>query len=298
MPEISLIIPTRNRNTYLKKCLTSLKNQSFKDFEVLVCDDGGKKKADKVVSSFKKVFDIKYIWNKDRGCINPGLVRNIGWKNSNGKYILFLDCDIILPANAIEMLYLWLTKYGNRKYSFHVTPSARIHIKSDIPLKIIKNNLTGIEKYIENNKNNTILQGTPSISTMGLFYKNIITKIGGFDDILFNGHMYEDIEMGARLYAFLKNKRKFLPLKIYHLNHYSEFTQRELVPRSKIFLSKAIIKKKYSLLGFNVDTKYRPKYNLGKFSKKYYDNLLLNKERLNKISRTVYNLAKNGKINY
>jgi len=71
MPKISIIIPTRNRNSYLKKCLTSLINQTFKNFEVLVCDDGGTSKNTKLVAEkFNKYFPVKYFWNKDKGAID------------------------------------------------------------------------------------------------------------------------------------------------------------------------------------------------------------------------------------
>jgi len=70
--------------------------------------------------------------------MSPASARNIGWKKAQGKYLLFLDCDIILPQKSIKRLHSWFTKYSYRKTSFHVTPSARIHIKKNVPLNIIK----------------------------------------------------------------------------------------------------------------------------------------------------------------
>ena len=290
MPKISIIIPTRNRNSYLKKCLTSLINQTFKNFEVLVCDDGGTSKNTKLVAEkFNKYFPVKYFWNKDKGAMSPASARNIGWKKAQGKYLLFLDCDIILPQKSIKRLHSWFTKYSYRKTSFHVTPSARIHIKKNVPLNIIKNNLRGIDKYI-------VRKGNLSISTVGLFSKKIVDKIGGFDDILFVGYAHEDIEMGARLFAFLNNKRKKLLLKVYHLDHYSNFTSRDKKPRNKLKLTRFLIKKKFEMLGFKYNIKYHPKKDLNKFTNKYYNNLLVNKVKINKISKLLYLQAKNGKI--
>ncbi len=289
MPEISIIIPVRNRNEYLKRCLTALINQTYKDFEVLVCDDGGKIKADKIIKSYRKYLNIKYFWNKDRGGMSPATARNIGWNNSQGNYLLFLDSDIILPPKCIGNLYGWIAKYNYRKSKFHVTPIERIHVKKNIPLGIIQNNLININKYIEKDEKGKIYKGNLSISTIGLFHKSIIERIGGFDDILFVGRIYEDIELGARLLGFLNNKRKILPFKVYHLNHYSEFKARDNNARKNINSIKNLIKQKFINLGFLYEKKYRPQKDLINHSEKYYEDLLANKIFINNISRKLAN---------
>ena len=91
-PTISVIIPTYNREKVLKRCLKSLENQTFKDFEVIICDDGSTDNTKKIVNYFKTSLKIKYILlNKNSG--GPAVPRNIAIKNFKGKYIAFLDSD-------------------------------------------------------------------------------------------------------------------------------------------------------------------------------------------------------------
>jgi hypothetical protein len=122
-----------------------------------------------------------------------------------------------------------------------------------------------------------------------MFHKSVIDRIWGFDEILFNGRIYEDIELGARLYGFLNNKRKVLPIKIYHLNHYPQFKKRDYDARKNIYQIKNLIKEKFLRLGFKYETKYCPTKDLSTYSIKYYQNLLEDRDKINKISRKLAN---------
>ena len=55
---ISVIIPTYNREKSLKRCLRSLENQTFKDFEVIICDDGSSDNTKKVVNYYRKTMEF------------------------------------------------------------------------------------------------------------------------------------------------------------------------------------------------------------------------------------------------
>jgi glycosyltransferase involved in cell wall biosynthesis len=87
----SVIIPTYNRSLYLFKCLKSLCSQTFKDFEVIICDDGSTDNTIEVVNQFKQFLDIKYILIGNSG--GPAKPRNEAIKNCVGKWICFLDVD-------------------------------------------------------------------------------------------------------------------------------------------------------------------------------------------------------------
>jgi len=86
---ISVIIPTYNRSKELKRCLESLTRQTYKKFEVIVCDDGSTDNTKEVVNSYRNVLNIIYI--KDENFGGPARPRNNGIKLSNGEYIAFLD---------------------------------------------------------------------------------------------------------------------------------------------------------------------------------------------------------------
>lgn len=284
MPKVSVIIPTFNRNEILRKTLASLRIQTFRNFEVLICDDGGTEKADKIVNEFNSYFSAKYYWQKDKGGWCPAVARNMGWKKSKGDYLLFLDCDIILPPKSIEIMYNWLSQTNNKKEFFHVTPKGRIHVRDNLPEKLILKDFDRVKEYSVKGKDANIPKGNVSISTTGMFYKKIVDKMGGFDEILFTGLMYEDIELGARLYGFLNNRRKLLPFFVYHIDHYNKFTKRDMEPRKKIPISKALIKEKFEKLGFKYRIKYRPEK---KHSDQYYKQFLTNKQKMLEISKNL-----------
>lgn len=88
---VSVIIPTFNRALALRRCLLSLDDQTFKDFEVLVCDDGSTDNTKSVVMEFDNILLIRYFCDVNFG--GPAKPRNTGIKNSIGKYIAFLDSD-------------------------------------------------------------------------------------------------------------------------------------------------------------------------------------------------------------
>lgn len=87
----SIIIPTYNRSNDLNRCLNKLLFQDFKNFEVLIIDDGSTDNTRDIVLHFENKLNIKYIKIKNSG--GPAKPRNIGIENSNGKYLCFLDSD-------------------------------------------------------------------------------------------------------------------------------------------------------------------------------------------------------------
>lgn len=104
MPKVSVIIPVYNVEKYLAKCLDSVINQTFKDIEIICIDDCSTDSSKDILLSYaKKDNRIKVFYNE----VNSGLsyTRNIGIKNSSGKYIFFLDSDDMIIDNIFDMLY-------------------------------------------------------------------------------------------------------------------------------------------------------------------------------------------------
>lgn len=95
----SIVIPVYNRNEELAVILESLSHQSYRDFEVIVVDDGSIDSAEPTCNLFKSVLNIKYIHKYNSG---PGLSRNEGAKISEGGFILFLDSDCITPEHYLQ----------------------------------------------------------------------------------------------------------------------------------------------------------------------------------------------------
>jgi len=100
-PKISIIIPTYNQASLLPRAIKSVLNQTFKDFELIIVDDGSTDDTKMIVDSFSKNdFRIKYIWQKNSG--SPSKPRNTGIKHSRGMYICLLDSDDQWLAEKIE----------------------------------------------------------------------------------------------------------------------------------------------------------------------------------------------------
>lgn len=99
-PKVSVIVPTFNRALSLRRCLDSLCAQTFKNFEVLVCDDGSTDDTKEVIESYRHLLNIKYFWNENSG--GPAHPRNIGIKNSNAPYVAFLDSDDWWTTKKLE----------------------------------------------------------------------------------------------------------------------------------------------------------------------------------------------------
>jgi len=95
MPKFSIIIPVYNVEKYIKKCLDSIFNQSFKDFEVIVVNDGTK---DNSMENVKK-YDVKVINQENSGLSEA---RNTGVKSAKGEYIIFLDSDDFIEKDLLK----------------------------------------------------------------------------------------------------------------------------------------------------------------------------------------------------
>jgi len=88
MPKISVIIPTFNRKELLKLAISSILEQTMKDFELIVVDDGSTDQTQRLVESFGK--DIRYIYQENKGVSSA---RNRGIREARGEYLAFLDSD-------------------------------------------------------------------------------------------------------------------------------------------------------------------------------------------------------------
>ena len=100
---VSVVVPVFNTEKYIKKCIESLENQTYKNIEIIIINDASPDSSDSVIKELQaKYSNIKYI--KLENNLGLSSVRNIGIKNSIGNWIIFLDSDDTLFYNAIENL--------------------------------------------------------------------------------------------------------------------------------------------------------------------------------------------------
>ncbi len=98
MPKYSIVIPVYNVEKYIKRTLDSVFNQTEKDFEVIVVDDGS---TDKSMEFVKEYADIKIIKTKH---VSVSEARNIGVKHAKGEYLIFLDSDDYWDKKVLEKI--------------------------------------------------------------------------------------------------------------------------------------------------------------------------------------------------
>ena len=104
MPKVSVIIPTYNRSRLAKEAVNCVLNQTFKDLEVIVADDGSTDDTHIVVQS---IMDdrIKYFYKENGGASSA---RNLGLKKAQGQFICFLDSDDLWPKNFLQTMLISL----------------------------------------------------------------------------------------------------------------------------------------------------------------------------------------------
>ena len=99
---VSLIIPIFNVEEYLEECLESIIDQSFKDYEVILVDDGSTDKSRWIIRAYKKKFkNIKTLFQSNKGVSEA---RNLALKHATGEYILYIDSDDFLKGNMLELM--------------------------------------------------------------------------------------------------------------------------------------------------------------------------------------------------
>jgi glycosyltransferase involved in cell wall biosynthesis len=96
---ISIIIPTYNRARYVTEAVESVFAQTFKDYEVIVVDDGSTDNTQTVLEPYME--RIRYVWQKNRGV---WAARNRGISEARGEFIAFLDSDDLWETAALETL--------------------------------------------------------------------------------------------------------------------------------------------------------------------------------------------------
>lgn len=110
---ISVIIPTYNRARYIKECLESVFNQTYKDFEIILVDDGSTDNLKEVIEPYMS--KIRYIYKENGGVASA---RNAGLRNANGEYIAWLDSDDKWLPFKLELQVKILEKLPNAGFIY------------------------------------------------------------------------------------------------------------------------------------------------------------------------------------
>lgn len=108
MVKVSIIVPIYNSTKTIDRCVNSLLNQTYKNIEIVLVDDGSKDDSLKIIKKYKKDYEnIVIIHQKNQGA---GIARNTGIKESSGDYVTFVDSDDELEKDAIQNMVSKLKK--------------------------------------------------------------------------------------------------------------------------------------------------------------------------------------------
>ena len=99
MDKVSVIIPVYNNSNFIRECIDSVINQTYKNLEILIIDDNSTDNSRDIIDSYKDKRIKKIYFKKNKGA---GLARNEGIKKSTGNYICFIDSDDYWVLDKIE----------------------------------------------------------------------------------------------------------------------------------------------------------------------------------------------------
>lgn len=108
MVKVSIIIPLYNKVQYIEKCIKSVVNQTLKDIEIIVVNDGSTDGSEIIVEKLMQHDCRIKLFSKENGGLSSA--RNYGIDKANGEYLIFLDGDDYVEYNMYELLYDWSIK--------------------------------------------------------------------------------------------------------------------------------------------------------------------------------------------
>ncbi|WPV01846.1 glycosyltransferase [Mucilaginibacter sp. cycad4] len=226
----SIVIPLYNRPQEIKELLETLTLQTYRDFEVLVIEDGSVNDAEAIVNTFTDKLNLRYFKKQNEG---QGFTRNFGFERAKGDYFVIFDSDCLIPPAYLEIVNNslaanYLDAYGGpdgAHESFTPTQKAISYsMTSPFTTGGIRGNKKGIGQF------------HPRSFNMGVS-RQAWEKAGGF----IITRLGEDIEYSIRIHS-LGFKIGLIPDAIvYHkrrTNFYQFYKQLHFFGRARINISK------------------------------------------------------------
>lgn len=186
MIKVSVIVPIYNVEKYIKKCLDSLYNQTLKEIQIILVNDGSTDNSNIIAQEYAQKYKNKTIYLEEE---NRGLsaARNYGMKYATGEYITFLDSDDYIEKDTYEKMYKKATEEKADVVECDFVREYPDYTKKD----------TGF-KY--NNKNDMVAHLRTNVWNK-LIKKELILK----NKIEFPiGLIYEDLEFTCKLIPYIK----------------------------------------------------------------------------------------------
>ena len=116
MPAISIIIPMYGVEKYLRRCLDSVQNQTFTDWQAICVNDGSPDKSGEIAREYAARDKRFVVVDKENGGLSDA--RNVGMQHATGDYILYLDSDDFIHPQTMEIAYSLAVRDGSDIVSF------------------------------------------------------------------------------------------------------------------------------------------------------------------------------------
>lgn len=273
--EVSVIIPTYNREKLLENTLITLCNQTVgKDkYEVIIIDDGSIDNTFSLVRKYYEKLNIIYIYQEHKG-FGAGIARNKGIKLSNGKICVLVDSGILLASDAIERNIINHSLYPDSAligyvYGFDET--------NEFEEEIINLNIdfTSINHYFNLLEERNILDYRENVyrdmgddmtlwpAPWSIFWtayvsikKSTLEFVGMFDES-FQTWGCEDTDLGLALYVNHKSIRLCRDMKCIHYPHEKS---RSEISENEIYQKKLYLHEKYNLLSTELALTQKSRY--------------------------------------
>ncbi|MAU15481.1 MAG: glycosyl transferase family 2 [Muricauda sp.] len=249
-PKISVIISTYNAEEWLKKVLWGFNCQIFKDFEVVIADDGSGPKTKELLEEMsKKVFyNIIHVWQEDDG-FQKSRILNKAVEACNAEYIIMTDGDCIPREDFVEVHYINKEPGYFISGGYYMLP---MNISKLITLEDIEKQHCfnihwlkekGIPKTFKNNKltasgmiSKLLNTFTPTNASWNGHnssgWKKDIINVNGFDERMQYGG--QDRELGERLFNFgIKSKQLRYSAVCVHLDHKRGYKTPESIAKNQ-----------------------------------------------------------------
>lgn len=106
---ISVVVPVYNVEGYVEKCINSILEQTYNNFELLLIDDGSTDDSGKICEKYSENYENVKTFHKHNGGLSDA--RNFGMKQANGRYFAFIDADDYVDSCYLEILYKMINEF-------------------------------------------------------------------------------------------------------------------------------------------------------------------------------------------
>lgn len=158
MSEISIIVPVYNVEKYLNKCILSILEQSFTNFELILIDDGSKDNSGRICDGYRgRDSRIKVIHQENLGLSSA---RNVGLEASEGKYVTFIDSDDFIHPNMLEVLH---SNILEKNADISICNYDLVYKNMEVPKEFGHNKITvytnieGVKRIVEKSETSMII---------------------------------------------------------------------------------------------------------------------------------------------